>query len=74
MSRWNYSTQSHLEAIVGPAAELHFAALVVEGEPRDVDLARRFENPRRNIQTRTVVSHYHVRWVSAIKSFVGAAG
>ncbi len=30
---------SHLPAVVGPAAELHLAVLVVEGKPGDVDLA-----------------------------------
>ena len=30
-------------AVVGPRAELHGALLVVEGKPRDVDLARRLE-------------------------------
>ena len=31
---------THLEAVVGPAAELHDAGLLVEGEVLHVDLAR----------------------------------
>ena len=36
--------QFYLEAVVGPAAELHLAVLVVEGEPGDVDGAGGLEH------------------------------
>lgn len=64
--------RTHLEAIVSPTAELHLATLIVEGEPRDIDFARRLEDPRWHIQTRAVISHYYVRWICAIEALVGA--
>lgn len=39
--------RTHLKAIVGPAAELHDAGLLVEGKVLDVDLAGAFVNGRR---------------------------
>jgi len=63
-------TEPNLESVVGPAAELHLAALVIEGEPRDVDLARRLEDPRRHVQTGSVVAHHHVRLVGAVESLI----
>ena len=38
---------THLVAVVGPAAELHVAVLLVEGEPLDVDLAGGLVDGRR---------------------------
>ena len=34
----------HLEAVVGPAPELHLAVLVIKGEPGDVHRARGHED------------------------------
>jgi hypothetical protein len=63
---------THLEAIVGPTAKFHFATLIIERKPRDIYFTRRLENPRWHIQTRTIISHYYVRWICTIKSFIGA--
>ena len=39
--------ETDLVAVVSPASEFHVAALLVEGEPLDVDLAGRLVNGRR---------------------------
>lgn len=62
---------SYLVAIISPAAKLHLAALVVEGKPRDVDLACALEDARRHVQARPVVPYHYVRWVRAVEAFVG---
>ena len=36
---------THLEPVVGPAAKLHLAVLVIKWEPGDVDLTRGLEDP-----------------------------
>ena len=36
---------THLEAIVGPAPELHLAVLVIKRKPGDVNLTRGLEDP-----------------------------
>lgn len=66
------SFSSYLISIISPAAELHFAALVVEREPGDVDLAGAFEDARRHVQARAVVPYYHVGRVCAVETFVRA--
>lgn len=38
------SHKTHLISIISPAAELHLAALVIEGEPSDVDFACALED------------------------------
>ena len=40
-----YLSVTHLEAIVGPAPELHLAVLVIKREPGDVNLTRGLEDP-----------------------------
>ena len=39
---------THLQPVVGPAAKLHLAVLVIKWEPGDVDLARGLEDPYSN--------------------------
>jgi hypothetical protein len=39
------SGQVDVEPVVGPGPELQVTALVVKGEPGDVNLARRLEDP-----------------------------
>ncbi len=63
----------YLEPVVRPAAELHLAVLVVEGEPRDVDLARGLEDAGRDVGAVAGVVHHHVHRVRAVESLVGAA-
>ena len=60
-------------AVVGPRAELHGALLVVEGKPRDVDLARALEDARRDVAAAAVVAHHHVRLVRVVERLVRAA-
>lgn len=65
-------TESNLKSIIGPAAKLHLAALIVEGEPRNVDFTCRFEDARRHIEAGAVVADHHVGLVGAIEALVGA--
>ena len=44
---------TYIKAVVGPAAELHVAVLVVEGEPGDVDLAGRLDTSTKVMQVNT---------------------
>lgn len=65
--------KTHLKAVVRPRTELHFAALIVERKPGDVDFARRLEDAGRNIQAAAVVAHHHVRRIRPVEALVGAA-
>lgn len=62
--------KNYLKTIVGPTTKLHKAILVIKREPCDVDFTRTFENTRRNVQARTVMSDYHIRLISTIEFFV----
>lgn len=62
---------SYLVAIISPASEFHFAPLVVEGKPGDVDLAGALEDAWWYVDAGAVVSYHHVRWVRAVEAFVG---
>lgn len=69
-----YSTyKAHLITIVGPAAEFHFASLVIEWKPSDVYLACRLENTRRNVQARSVAPDDDIRGIRPVESLVRAA-
>lgn len=46
---------AYLPAVIRPRTKLHYALLVIEGEPGDVDLACRLENTGRNIKAAPVV-------------------
>ena len=61
----------HLESVVRPAAELHLAVLVVEGEPGDVDGAGREEDAGGDVGAEPVGGDYHVGRVGAVKSLAG---
>ena len=58
--------------VVRPRAELHLAQLVVEREPRDVDLARAEEQSRRHPEAVAVRRHHDVRRKRAVNVLVGA--
>ena len=47
------SFETHLESVIRPAAKLHVAVLVVEGEPSDVDLAGGLEHAGRDVGAET---------------------
>ena len=66
------STSTYLEPVVRPAAELHLAILVVEGEPGDVYGTRGKEDAGRNIGAQAVRRHHHVGRVCSVKSFARA--
>ena len=51
---------SHLAPVVGPAAELHLAVLVVEGEPGDVYLAGGLEDAGRYVGAAPLTRQHHV--------------
>ena len=61
-----------LPARVGPRAKLEVALLVVEGEPGDVNLARRLEDARRYEETVALVPHHNVRLVRPVKLLISA--
>ncbi len=58
---------SHLPAVVGPAAELHLAVLVVKREPGYVDLAGGLEDAGWDVGAAPLASQHHVRRVRAVE-------
>ena len=50
------SFEIHLKSVIRPAAKLHVAVLVVEGEPSDVDLAGGLEDAGRDVGAHTCLS------------------
>ena len=50
------SFETDLESVIRPAAKLHVAVLVVEGEPSDVDLAGGLEDAGRDVGAHTCLS------------------
>ncbi|PRD22378.1 UNVERIFIED_CONTAM: hypothetical protein NCL1_49246, partial [Trichonephila clavipes] len=65
--------QVNLVSVVGPRSELHLAALIIEGEPSDVDLAGALEDARRDVRATAVVSNHHIRVVRSIELLVCTA-
>jgi uncharacterized protein YjeT (DUF2065 family) len=63
----------YLKSVVSPAAEFEFTLLIVEGEPRNVNLAGTFENSRRKITAATVVPNHHIRLIGAVEFLIGTA-
>lgn len=74
-SKWCYTFLciwlTYLKTVIRPRAKLHLTALIVEREPRDVDLACRLENTGRYVQATAVIPHHHVRRVRSVESLVG---
>jgi hypothetical protein len=66
-----YLNRAHLAPVVGPAAKLHLAVLVVEGEPGDVDLAGGLEDAGRDVGAAPLARQHHVRRVGPVKSLIG---
>ena len=66
------SPGTYFEPIVCPGPELELTMLIIEGEPRDVNLARALEDPRRHVQHRAVSRGHDVRLECSIKSLVRA--
>lgn len=64
---------THLKAIISPGAEFHFASLIIERKPGDVNLTGGLEDPRWNIETGAIITYHNICGVSAIESFVGTA-
>ena len=62
---------AYFEAIVGPGAKLKFTMLIIEGEPRDVNLARALEDARGNVQHGASRRGNDVGLERSIKSLVG---
>ena len=57
----------HLEPVVGPAAELHLAALIIEGEPGDVDGAWGLEDAWGDVGAEACASNHHIGLVGRVK-------
>ena len=64
---------THLQPVVGPAAKLHLAVLVIKWEPGDVNLTGRLEDAWWDVGTDTLASHHHVGRIGPIKGLTGAA-
>lgn len=60
----------YLKTVVGPTPKLHFAFLLVKGEPRDVNLAGAFKYSRRNIRTAAVILYYYVCLKRSVETLV----
>ena len=69
---FNILRKTHIEPVVRPAAELHLAVLVVEGEPGDVDLAGGHEDAGRDVRAQALVGHHHISRVGPIKGLTRA--
>ena len=67
------SPVSHLVSVVSPGAKLHLTGLVIEGEPRDVNLAGRLEDARRNVGAHTFTCDNNVCRICTIKSLISTA-
>ena len=65
-------SQFYLESVVGPAPKLHLTALVVEGEPGDVDLAGGLEHAGRDIGAEAGARHHDVCGERRVKALAGA--
>ena len=59
----------YLESVVCPAAELHIAVLLVEGEPGDVDGAGGLEHAGGDVGAQTLASHHHVGRERGVEGF-----
>lgn len=61
--------QRQVEPLNGqrPGGEAKAALLVVEGEPRDVDLARGGEDSRRDVKRLPVAADHHVGLVGGVE-------
>ena len=64
------SFETHLESVIRPAAKLHVAVLVVEGEPSDVDLAGGLEDAGGDVGAAPRVCHDHIGREGAIKLLI----
>lgn len=60
---------NYLKTIIGPTPEFHLTILIIEGEPRDVDLAGGHEDARRDVSAESLVGHHHVGRVGPVKCF-----
>ena len=65
--------KTHIEPVIRPAAKLHLAVLVVEGEPDDVYLARGHEDAGWDVGAEALMGHHHVRRICPVKRLTGAA-
>ena len=61
----------YLKTVVSPAAEFEFTLLIVEGEPRNVNLTCTFKNSRREVTATPVVPNNNIRLIGAVKFLVG---
>lgn len=65
------ASRKYLKTIVCPRAKFHFASLVIEREPSDVDFTCWLKDARRNVQAWPIISYHNVCWIRPIKSFIG---
>lgn len=63
----------YLKAIVGPTTKLHFASLVIKGEPRNVNLARALEDARWHVQAATVISNHNVSRIRPVETLISTS-
>ena len=65
-------SNSYLETVIRPAAKLHVAVLVVEGEPGDVDLTCGLEDAGGNVGAASHIRHYNIGRERPVKLFIRA--
>ena len=68
--KYFYYYRYYLEPIVGPAAKFHFTVLIIKREPCNIYLTCRLKDAWRNICALSLMSHHHICWICAIKSFI----
>ena len=59
----------YLKSIVSPASEFHFAALVIEWEPCNVNRTGGFEHSWRNIGAKALACHHDICRIGWVKWF-----
>lgn len=60
----------YLKAIVGPTTKLHLTALVIKGEPGNVNLARALEDAWRHVQAAAVIPYHNVSGISPVETLI----
>lgn len=63
-------TNTDHESVVSPAAKLHGAVLIIEGEPGDVNFTSAFKYARGDIITAAVVANHHIGLEGVIEALV----
>lgn len=66
------SNFTYLQPVVRPTPKFHFAFLIIERKPGDIDFTCAFKYTRRQVETTAVIADYDVGRVSPVKTLVSA--